>query len=221
MHVCTIVHVHGGGAGARTNPRWVVGWLARADWRLSLTSPPPKVHFGLTPLTHQQPSTSSSTKTYVTTMSTARLHFGAARALSSARVSASSAPRAPLSSSLLASSSASFSTSAPRPNAPTPAPTPSPANPEGARAAATASGRTHRTSTGVPLNAPTAAGGPGQNAAYCASLVQRLDPDAWLTSYFWPKREREWWLAIRAFNVSFPAPRACERRGIHRAAALG
>ncbi|BEJ11642.1 hypothetical protein CspHIS471_0201020 [Cutaneotrichosporon sp. HIS471] len=77
---------------------------------------------------------------------------------------------------------------------------PSPANPANARQVATAGGRTHRT-PGAPLNSPVAAGGPGENAAYCASLVQRLDPDAWLTSYFWPKRERDWWLAIRAFNL--------------------
>lgn len=59
-----------------------------------------------------------------------------------------------------------------------------------------------RRTPGAPINSPVSAGGPGENAAYCASLVRRLDPDAWLTSYFWPRREREWWLAIRAFNVS-------------------
>lgn len=30
-----------------------------------------------------------------------------------------------------------------------------------------------------------------------------MDPEAWLCSYFWPKRERAWWLAWRAFNVSY------------------
>lgn len=59
----------------------------------------------------------------------------------------------------------------------------------------------HRAS-GTPLNVPTTQGGPSEAAAYCASLVQRLDPDAWLQSYFWPRREKAWWLAIRAFNVS-------------------
>lgn len=59
----------------------------------------------------------------------------------------------------------------------------------------------HRAS-GTPLNVPTTQGGPSDADAYCASLVQRLDPDAWLQSYFWPRREKAWWLAIRAFNVS-------------------
>lgn len=59
----------------------------------------------------------------------------------------------------------------------------------------------HR-SSGTPLNVPTTQGGPSDADAYCASLVQRLDPDAWLQSYFWPRREKAWWLAIRAFNVS-------------------
>lgn len=59
----------------------------------------------------------------------------------------------------------------------------------------------HR-AAGTPLNVPTTQGGPSDAAAYCASLVQRLDPDAWLQSYFWPRREKAWWLAIRAFNVS-------------------
>ncbi|BEI80938.1 hypothetical protein CcaverHIS002_0200980 [Cutaneotrichosporon cavernicola] len=48
---------------------------------------------------------------------------------------------------------------------------PSPANPANARQVATAGGRTHRT-PGAPLNSPVAAGGPGENAAYCASLLE-------------------------------------------------
>ncbi|OCF35922.1 hypothetical protein I316_02417 [Kwoniella heveanensis BCC8398] len=48
---------------------------------------------------------------------------------------------------------------------------------------------------------PSSAGGPQAPLEYCSSLVQRLDPEAWLTSYFWPKRERSWFLAWRAFNL--------------------
>ncbi|KAI9633401.1 isoprenoid synthase domain-containing protein [Dioszegia hungarica] len=51
------------------------------------------------------------------------------------------------------------------------------------------------------LNVPTSAGGPQAPLEYCSSLVQRLDPEAWLCSYFWPKRERAWFLAWRAFNL--------------------
>ena len=53
-----------------------------------------------------------------------------------------------------------------------------------------------------PSSTPASSGGPQAPAEYCASLVQRLDPEAWLTSYFWPRREREWFMAWRAFNVS-------------------
>lgn len=28
-----------------------------------------------------------------------------------------------------------------------------------------------------------------------------MDPEAWLCSYFWPRREKAWWLAWRAFNL--------------------
>lgn len=70
-----------------------------------------------------------------------------------------------------------------------------------------------RHSSAAPASAPTpfpssskgptpSAGGPQAPLEYCASLVQRLDPEAWLCSYFWPKRERAWFLAWRAFNVS-------------------
>ena len=51
------------------------------------------------------------------------------------------------------------------------------------------------------LNVGSASGGPQDPLAYCSSLVQRLDPEAWLTSYFWKGRERAWYLAWRAFNV--------------------
>lgn len=51
------------------------------------------------------------------------------------------------------------------------------------------------------LNVGSASGGPQDPLAYCSSLVQRLDPEAWLTSYFWKGRERAWFLAWRAFNV--------------------
>ncbi|RXK41063.1 hypothetical protein M231_01694 [Tremella mesenterica] len=37
--------------------------------------------------------------------------------------------------------------------------------------------------------------------SYCKNLVQRLDPEAWLCSYFWPEQERKWFLAWRAFNL--------------------
>ncbi|WWC65335.1 uncharacterized protein I303_107953 [Kwoniella dejecticola CBS 10117] len=45
------------------------------------------------------------------------------------------------------------------------------------------------------------AGGPQAPLEYCSALVKRLDPEAWLCSYFWPKRERGWFLAYRAFNL--------------------
>jgi len=51
------------------------------------------------------------------------------------------------------------------------------------------------------ITGATSAGGPQDPLAYCSSLVQRLDPEAYLTSYFWGKRERAWFLAWRAFNV--------------------
>ncbi|ORX40804.1 Squalene/phytoene synthase-domain-containing protein [Kockovaella imperatae] len=51
------------------------------------------------------------------------------------------------------------------------------------------------------LNVQVASGGPQAPSEYCASLVRKLDPEAWLCSYFWPRRERSWWLAWRAFNI--------------------
>jgi hypothetical protein len=59
-----------------------------------------------------------------------------------------------------------------------------------------------RPSTSTSNAATPSAGGPQDPLAYCSSLVQRLDPEAYLTSYFWGKRERAWFLAWRAFNVS-------------------
>ncbi|ADV25501.1 hypothetical protein I315_04610 [Cryptococcus gattii Ru294] len=50
-------------------------------------------------------------------------------------------------------------------------------------------------------SAPTISGGPQAPLEYCSSLVQKMDPEAWLCSYFWPKREKAWWLAWRAFNL--------------------
>ncbi|KLT38804.1 hypothetical protein CC85DRAFT_280528 [Cutaneotrichosporon oleaginosum] len=117
-----------------------------------------------------------------------------------------STPHAPPSSSSASTSASASPSSSSFPSSTAASHAPSPANPAGARETATAGGRTHRT-PGAPLNAPVGAGGPGDNAAYCASLVQRLDPDAWLTSYFWPRREREWWLAMRAFNPAIAAMR--------------
>lgn len=58
-----------------------------------------------------------------------------------------------------------------------------------------------RSPTKPSLNMASASGGPQDPLAYCSSLVQRLDPEAWLTSYFWKGRERAWFLAWRAFNV--------------------
>lgn len=84
--------------------------------------------------------------------------------------------------------------------APTTAPTPIPAASPSTLTSKHDEGLPHRT-PGAPLNLPSTAGGPAASAQYCANLVQRLDPDAWLTSYFWPRREREWWFAIRAFNL--------------------
>ena len=68
--------------------------------------------------------------------------------------------------------------------------------------------RTYSTSSPAKpsLNVHAASGGPTAPAEYCASLVKKLDRDAWLTSYFWPKRERDWYLAWRAFNVCHPSP---------------
>jgi hypothetical protein len=65
--------------------------------------------------------------------------------------------------------------------------------------------RTYLTSPTKPsANTHITSGGPQAPAEYCSSLVQRLDPEAWLCSYFWPRRERAWSLAWRAFNVSLP-----------------
>jgi hypothetical protein len=65
-----------------------------------------------------------------------------------------------------------------------------------------ASSQNRSTSPTKPsLNVASASGGPQDPLAYCSSLVQRLDPEAWLTSYFWKGRERSWFLAWRAFNV--------------------
>ncbi|TXT05960.1 hypothetical protein VHUM_03721 [Vanrija humicola] len=85
--------------------------------------------------------------------------------------------------------------------APAPEPSPAPST------SASSSSPLPRRTPGTPLNAPTTSGGPHESAAYCASLVQKLDPDAWLCSYFWPRREKEWWLAIRAFNPAIAAMR--------------
>ena len=63
------------------------------------------------------------------------------------------------------------------------------------------------------LNVHTASGGPQAPADYCASLVRRLDPEAWLCSYFWPQKERAWWLAWRAFNVGIH-PTICVIRNL-------
>ncbi len=63
--------------------------------------------------------------------------------------------------------------------------------------------RRYATSPGqLPINKSDTAGGPQAATEYCAALVKKLDPEAWLCSYFWPRREREWWLGWRAFNVS-------------------
>ena len=64
-----------------------------------------------------------------------------------------------------------------------------------------ASNRSSSSPTKPSLNVGSASGGPQDPLAYCSSLVQRLDPEAWLTSYFWKGRERAWFLAWRAFNV--------------------
>ncbi|WVW80589.1 hypothetical protein I302_102575 [Kwoniella bestiolae CBS 10118] len=63
--------------------------------------------------------------------------------------------------------------------------------------------RTYATSqtSKTSLNIPSTQGGPQAPLEYCSSLVQRLDPEAWLCSYFWPGRERSWYLAWRAFNL--------------------
>ena len=52
------------------------------------------------------------------------------------------------------------------------------------------------------LNQSVPSGGPESPAEYCAALVKKLDPEAWLCSYFWPKDVRSAWLGWRAFNVS-------------------
>jgi len=74
-------------------------------------------------------------------------------------------------------------------------PTPVPAALRSVRSASS------RSPTKPSLNVASASGGPQDPLAYCSSLVQRLDPEAWLTSYFWKGRERAWFLAWRAFNV--------------------
>lgn len=63
------------------------------------------------------------------------------------------------------------------------------------------------------LNVGSASGGPQDPLAYCSSLVQRLDPEAWLTSYFWKGRERAWYLAWRAFNVCTLPQSRCGPKG--------
>ncbi|OCF78972.1 hypothetical protein I204_00916 [Kwoniella mangroviensis CBS 8886] len=60
---------------------------------------------------------------------------------------------------------------------------------------------TSKPSSSASLNIPSTQGGPQAPLEYCSSLVQRLDPEAWLCSYFWPRRERSWYLAYRAFNL--------------------
>ncbi|WRT70852.1 uncharacterized protein IL334_007851 [Kwoniella shivajii] len=70
-----------------------------------------------------------------------------------------------------------------------------------ARNYATTSTSTSASTSRTSLNVPSTAGGPQAPLEYCSSLVQRLDPEAWLCSYFWPKRERSWYLAWRAFNL--------------------
>jgi NADH dehydrogenase [ubiquinone] 1 alpha subcomplex assembly factor 6 len=52
------------------------------------------------------------------------------------------------------------------------------------------------------LNQAVSSGGPESPTEYCAALVRKLDPEAWLCSYFWPKDARAAWLGWRAFNVS-------------------
>lgn len=63
--------------------------------------------------------------------------------------------------------------------------------------------RSYATVTPIANATPSSSGGPQAPADYCASLVKRLDPEAWLTSYFWSRREKEWFLAWRAYNVSY------------------
>ncbi|WVR08720.1 hypothetical protein IAU60_005778 [Kwoniella sp. DSM 27419] len=58
-----------------------------------------------------------------------------------------------------------------------------------------------RSSSTPPPPSIQTAGGPQAPLQYCSALVQRLDPEAWLCSYFWPARERSWFLAWRAFNL--------------------
>ncbi|KAL1412446.1 hypothetical protein Q8F55_000191 [Vanrija albida] len=93
---------------------------------------------------------------------------------------------------------ASISSTAIARHQPAKAPEPAPA---ASSSSSSAAAELPRRTPGTPLNTPTTSGGPQESAAYCASLVQKLDPDAWLCSYFWPRREKEWWLAIRAFNL--------------------
>lgn len=69
------------------------------------------------------------------------------------------------------------------------------------------------TSSKPSLNVPTTSGGPQDPLAYCSSLVQRLDPESWLCSYFWPRREKAWYLAWRAFNASSASCARSKRRG--------
>ncbi|KAL7412262.1 isoprenoid synthase domain-containing protein [Mrakia frigida] len=51
-------------------------------------------------------------------------------------------------------------------------------------------------------NLPPIQGGSSSPSLYCRSLVQRLDHDAFLTSYFWPAgRKKDAFFALRAFNI--------------------
>ncbi|WVQ86234.1 hypothetical protein IAT38_008402 [Cryptococcus sp. DSM 104549] len=75
------------------------------------------------------------------------------------------------------------------------------ANPLRAYASTPSPASTPKPAQKPALNTATASGGPQAPLEYCSSLVQRLDPEAWLCSYFWPRKERAWWLAWRAFNL--------------------
>ncbi|WVN89084.1 uncharacterized protein L203_104300 [Cryptococcus depauperatus CBS 7841] len=61
--------------------------------------------------------------------------------------------------------------------------------------------KTFASSSSSTSNTRVSSAGPQAPLEYCSSLVKRLDPEAWLCSYFWPQRERSWWLAWRAFNL--------------------
>lgn len=65
---------------------------------------------------------------------------------------------------------------------------------------------------------PSLQGGSSSPSVYCRSLVQRLDNDAFLTSYFWPAgRKKDAFFAVRALNVSstrsFFVPKEERREG--------